>query len=1819
MKRVLIFLVLLMLNYVAFSQIFTKPNNTYGTISNRSSNDSTLYFPTACGVPTDSTFLYSQGFGKGQILSKAAKYYDSCGHHEYTWDPALKAWHIIDSSAGGGSFYDSTLMASRNKVKQDSIALVAAINTKQLTLQQILTAGNQITTGTQLIKGIGPTVLQFDSLTNINWRHKGYFRLQADGGQQSATFTQTYIELAAGDSIEFRGTFGTGTGKVSVFSPTTMYSKLRVEDTTTITTMGTADSSNRAASTAWVKRQGYGPGGPGGATDLDTARNATQVTITPTGGGAAAVVKASSASKAGVMSAADKVYSDSIRATVTAKQGSLIFIDSTKKVGTQYDSSSWNNLSYFTATSEFSISGNKIVAGAYNGTGVGTLSFPRATMLEQQRVTAGFKYTTLSNGDYGIILGRVSTNNHSQSAIDVLNYLDIHSGSDFGKPVVIFVLNGTTLATFIGPTAMSSISVGDSIVYDVLKNGALYAFTARNVTTGESVRYATICNYLDAGGTGITANTGKISIMVGQNTTSVAQIGRISITSDAPKNASAVILGNSITAGSFAGSRGNIPGVATHMIISAGPGDVSQSGIEHLYELWHDLAPANVFIDLGGNDIAFGVSSATWQANLTKIHDTLIAHGIGVYWVLPTPRNAVDVTPLITWITANYPNRSIDIFTPLKGSGTSMNAAYNSGDGVHPNPSGDSVIINTFLASSIYKQIVGTFLEYTAEPVDGSNNNALASVGFVKSVGVQQQDTTLIGNGAAAPLGVNRSIVNGANLWYKAFPFKNNSLFSGTSIFAGYLVSRSCVEIIQNRLGNTGVINLAVSSTATRTACWKLAGAAPVPLNAPTLSDAAFNNARWGFATAGVDSAHVFGIINAGARWMAALQFQSNIQFYRTTAGTINPNVTLSGSSVSVLPADTLKDLASRVLAFTGASPFWRQSLTTNETYTNTNVLGSTLAIGVWADSLGGSRIQYAVDGVTIGTYNPNNRTTNSDLDGPSGFIRTGLQPDVVIIHGLADTLHTVTLTFLDGGAYGGVDFIGGLKTPQQAALNPMYVMDIEHMSSAGYAVTGGSAAVQDSASSSRWASLIGTFPDYAGAFVRFNPNAPFGPYNAADPAQTVDGIHPSGIGQNHLADAAIATMNPRALSSVSVSAPGANEQLITNAAGGLGAAEAKYHAALKQLDLGTYNTAGATVIHGDLTMQSYNSTNSFFGFNTQIQSNNWLRIAGKKPAALQMGEGFMLLNFAATGSAGSTIAWNKAFIFTDAGTMGFDGNNTLPTAFLDVPGSTTSFASLRIRTGTAPTSPNTGDLYQKTDNHLYAFLGGAETRLDNQIDDLGGGDMRIVYNNSGSGFGVPSGETNFKWDYTNHFLGLRGTPNYLLDLGGYNTVGAAYKQGDLAIQSYNADNSAILANAEIKSDDFKRIGTGKASMIQMGVNGAITFGVTNTSSSAGSSITWINPLYVDGMGRLKLGNTVTVTPVSWTDFEQSTTALASLNLPPGARPTTGHDGDTYNDATDHHLYTYLNGSWQQLDGGGGGGGGTTYHIAPIDSLSRVADGLRIAGGAIVPQTPDATHPGLMPASQFGYLDSLIRGIRRDTTNLTQIGTPGINDLYSNAGGLRSAMHRGIGSVVVGVDIDSTVLYFLENDTTFTAPAPNYGYITNSITGRKEWGPLPSATNIYGADGTLSANRQLNGNSKSLAFGQFTSQVSGMSVYSNSGIVFYGGGVFQTNNRFALGGSQVITNGSSASVTAGISRVVFNPASAIATYTLTLPTSGADGAIIKIYFGGTITSGAVVTSLTIVASGSDSIIQSAAPTTGLAGNYFSYVYNSSNTTWYREN
>lgn len=104
----------------------------------------------------------------------------------------------------------------------------------------------------------------------------------------------------------------------------------------------------------------------------------------------------------------------------------------------------------------------------------------------------------------------------------------------------------------------------------------------------------------------------------------------------------------------------------------------------------------------------------------------------------------------------------------------------------------------------------------------------------------------------------------------------------------------------------------------------------------------------------------------------------------------------------------------------------------------------------------------------------------------------------------------------------------------------------------------------------------------------------------------------------------------------------------------------------------------------------------------------------------------------------------------------------------------------------------------------------------------------------------------------------------------------------------------------------------------------------------------------------------------------------------------------------------------------------------------------------------------------------------------------------------------------------------------------------------------------------------------------------------------------------ALDDIQTHTSGATVTVSNGKNVLYVDPGSTLAALTITLPATAHNGNEIQIYFGGTLTSGTVVTSLTISGNTGQSIIQATTPSSVDAGEAIVYKYRASTSTWYRK-
>lgn len=102
-----------------------------------------------------------------------------------------------------------------------------------------------------------------------------------------------------------------------------------------------------------------------------------------------------------------------------------------------------------------------------------------------------------------------------------------------------------------------------------------------------------------------------------------------------------------------------------------------------------NLSPRNVLFAGGGNDIGSSITSYLTNLNIIKTNFP----NANFYFVTPSARYSQDMTPVVNYERTNFPAITIDVFGATKDIlATTLKAAFNSGDGTHPNDLGHNVI-----------------------------------------------------------------------------------------------------------------------------------------------------------------------------------------------------------------------------------------------------------------------------------------------------------------------------------------------------------------------------------------------------------------------------------------------------------------------------------------------------------------------------------------------------------------------------------------------------------------------------------------------------------------------------------------------------------------------------------------------------------------------------------------------------------------------------------------------------------------------------------------------------------------------------------------------------------------------------------------------------------------------------------------------------------------------------------------------------------------------------------------------------------------------
>lgn len=109
------------------------------------------------------------------------------------------------------------------------------------------------------------------------------------------------------------------------------------------------------------------------------------------------------------------------------------------------------------------------------------------------------------------------------------------------------------------------------------------------------------------------------------------------------------------------------------------------------------MFPTYAFILLGTNDVSTSVPLATTQANYLALLAQFVAAGITPVIMTIPPNGNSNTSAYNTWLkTLGY--SYIDLYPLMLGTGVAMDAAYDSGDGIHPNSAGNVVIYDAIMS-----------------------------------------------------------------------------------------------------------------------------------------------------------------------------------------------------------------------------------------------------------------------------------------------------------------------------------------------------------------------------------------------------------------------------------------------------------------------------------------------------------------------------------------------------------------------------------------------------------------------------------------------------------------------------------------------------------------------------------------------------------------------------------------------------------------------------------------------------------------------------------------------------------------------------------------------------------------------------------------------------------------------------------------------------------------------------------------------------------------------------------------------------------------
>jgi lysophospholipase L1-like esterase len=352
--------------------------------------------------------------------------------------------------------------------------------------------------------------------------------------------------------------------------------------------------------------------------------------------------------------------------------------------GVLYNKATWSNLNdFYNDGSSAVIAGGAIALSGGDNTFTHGLYYNYYSLLPYVRQEIHIKSGPASSTSYGDAL-TLGTYYRAMVKLDETNTatsgkLTLYTGQD--------VLSATS-------TASLNFTPGDSLALSLERNQDTLVGTARNITTNSTPVTVSFV-YTSLSTPNLYPHTGQYGIIhLGGNT----QVGSWKIDSKTYKNATAVFLGDSKTAGFYASSpeqtfARQVGKRIPNTFNLGSPGENTQDLLNRISEVIA-LHPKQLFLAIGTNDFLQGEAPSVWQAHFASIVSQLQAAGIRVFILNALYDTQGGSNVIAAYVNATYPS-SMVIHT--YEAGLAIGATAVASDGVHLSPIGENAVVKAIL------------------------------------------------------------------------------------------------------------------------------------------------------------------------------------------------------------------------------------------------------------------------------------------------------------------------------------------------------------------------------------------------------------------------------------------------------------------------------------------------------------------------------------------------------------------------------------------------------------------------------------------------------------------------------------------------------------------------------------------------------------------------------------------------------------------------------------------------------------------------------------------------------------------------------------------------------------------------------------------------------------------------------------------------------------------------------------------------------------------------------------------------------------------